>query len=54
MGLLQSGELGAGFGDGEGWFGHGCLVEGREGWNPNPDAGMVVGGTRELRVEKVP
>ena len=23
MGLLEGGELGAGFGEGEGWFGHG-------------------------------
>ena len=29
--LLESGELGAGFGDGEGWFGHGCLVEDERG-----------------------
>ena len=27
VGLLKGGELGAGFGDGEG-FGHGCVVEG--------------------------
>ncbi len=27
VGLLESGELGAGFGDGKG-FGHGCVVEG--------------------------
>ena len=26
----------------------------REGRNPNPEAGMVVGGKRELRVEKLP
>ena len=28
VGLLESGELSAGFGEGEGWFGHGCVVEG--------------------------
>ena len=28
VGLLEGGELSAGFGDGEGWFCHCCLVEG--------------------------
>ena len=35
VGLLESGELGAGFGDGEGWFGHGCTVGG------NYESGVV-------------
>lgn len=41
MGLLEGGELGARFGEGEGWFGHGCVMDGWMGLNPNPDAGIV-------------